>query len=69
MHDTEVKSHVQPHNINDNIIELDRTVVIDFVPRTCAECDVINEECLERLDGNPVSYEAIAKILITMVTH
>ena len=56
--DTEVmqvlKSRVQPCNIND--IELDRTVVICS---TRAECDVINEECLERLDGNPVSYEAV----------
>ena len=56
--DTEVKevlkSRVQPCNIND--IELDRTVVICS---TCAECDDINEECLERLDGNPVSYEAV----------
>ena len=58
MCDTEVmevlKSRVQPYNIND--IELDRTVVICS---TRAECDDINEECLERLDGNPVSYEAI----------
>ena len=49
-----LKSRVQPRNIND--IELDRTVVICS---TCAECDDINEECLERLNGNPVSYEAI----------
>ena len=45
---------MQPHNISD--IELDRTVVICC---TSAECDDINEQCLERLDGNPVSYEAI----------
>ena len=49
-----LKSRVQPCNIND--IELDRTVVICS---THAECDDINEECLERLDGNPVSYEAV----------
>ena len=49
-----LKSRVQPCNIND--IELDRTVIICS---TRAECDVINEECLERLDGNPVSYEAV----------
>ena len=49
-----LKSRVQPCNIHD--IELDRTVVICS---TRAECDDINEQCLERLDGNPVSYEAI----------
>ena len=49
-----LQSCVQPRNIND--IELDRTVVICS---TRAECDEINEECLERLDGNSVGYEAI----------
>ena len=48
-----LQSCVHPH-IND--IELDRAVVICS---THAECDEINEECLERLDGNPVSYVAI----------
>ena len=56
--DTEViqvlKSRLQPRNIND--IELNSTVVICS---TRAECDEINEECLQRVDGNPVSYEAI----------
>ena len=49
-----LKSRLQPRNIND--IQLDRTVVICS---TRAECDEINEECLQRVDGNPVSYEAI----------
>ena len=49
-----LQSRVQPRNIED--IQLDRTVVICS---TRAECDKINEECLERVQGNPVSYEAI----------
>ena len=49
-----LKSRLQPGNINN--IELDRTVVICS---TRAECDEINEECFEILNGNPVSYEAI----------
>ena len=49
-----LKRRLQPRNIND--IELDRTVVICS---TRAEYDEINEECLERLNGNPVSYKAI----------
>ena len=49
-----LKSHVRPRNISD--IELDRTVVICS---TCVECNEVNEECLEKLDGNPINYEAI----------
>ena len=50
-----LQSRVQPRNIDD--IQLDRTVVICS---TRAECDEINEQCLERVQGNPVSYKAIA---------
>ena len=49
-----LQSRVQPRNIDD--IQLDRTVVICS---TRAECDEINEQCLERVQGNPVSYKAI----------
>ena len=31
--------------------------LLSFVPR--AEFNEVNEECLQRLDGNPVNYEAI----------
>ena len=46
-----LKSRLQPRNIND--IELDRTVVICS---SCAECDDINEECLERLAVYPYNF-------------
>ena len=46
-----LNSCVQPRNIND----IEPVVIYS----TRAECDDINEQCLERLSGNPVSYEAI----------
>ena len=49
-----LKSRLQPRNIHE--IELDRTVVICSTRR---ECDEINSECIELVEGNEVLYEAL----------
>ena len=49
-----LSSLVEPLNVDS--IELDRTVVICS---TRSECKEVNDQCIQRMDGNEMVYEAL----------